>query len=352
MGKVISLKVKKIIKETNDAVSIHFKQPFFNKIKYSPGQYLTLLVDIDGEIVRRCYSLNSAPGVDNDVSITVKRIKDGRISNHIFNNIKEGDKIKVLHPMGNFTIQPDKNKKRHIVLFGAGSGITPLISILKAILNGEPESYVSLIYGNRDIESIIFDAELSEYKAKYSKRLKLIHILERPIGLSDCIKGRVERTQVRELLDELPQFPAEDTAYFICGPTGMMIEAEEGLKACQISEDKIHIEKFNAPPPSAEEKQSKKPELSDQLVGINYKGKHYKVQVKAGTSILEAALDDKVDLPYVCLEGICGSCKATCTSGKVYMRSGHVLSQKEIDSNIVLPCLCKPLTEDVVLEYN
>ncbi|MEM6829092.1 MAG: FAD-binding oxidoreductase, partial [Bacteroidota bacterium] len=133
MEKTATLKISKVVKVTDDAISIHFKQPFLKKIKYTPGQFLTLLVNMDERVERRCYSLNSAPGVDDYISVTVKRIKDGKVSNFLYDHLKEGDKLTVLPPMGEFTIQPDKRKKRHIVLFGAGSGITPLISILKSV---------------------------------------------------------------------------------------------------------------------------------------------------------------------------------------------------------------------------
>ena len=352
MGKAASLKIKKVLKLTDDAISIHFKQPFLRKIKYAPGQFLTLLVNIDGRIERRCYSLNSTPGVDDYVSVTVKRIKDGKVSNHLFNNIKEGDKMNVLLPMGNFTFVPDKKKKRHIVLFGAGSGITPLISILKSVISSEPDSLVSLIYGNRDVESIIFNEELTEYSKTHSGRLKLIHILENPGDFEDCYKGRVERSQVMTLLEELPQLTVEDTEYYICGPSGMMIEAEEGLKACGVAPEKINIEKFSAPPPSAQEVKAAGPLLENREVAIKLKGKTLRIPVKAGTTIMDAALDEKIKLPYVCMDGICGSCKATCASGDVFMRKGHILTQQEMDSRIVLPCISKPLTNNVLIEYS
>ncbi|WP_258105728.1 ferredoxin--NADP reductase [Marinoscillum sp. MHG1-6] len=352
MGKAVSLKIKKVIKVTDDAVSIHFKQPFFKKIKYTPGQFLTLLVNIDKEVVRRCYSLNSAPDVDDYVSVTVKRIKDGRVSNHLFNNIKEGDKMKVLLPMGNFTIIPDKNKRRHIVLFGAGSGITPLISILKSIINKEPSSIVSLIYGNRDVESIIFNDELNEYKEKYPNRVNLLHILENPGDFEDCYKGRVERTQVPGLLRQLPNLPDSDTEYYICGPSGMMIEAEEGLKLSGAPADKINIEKFSAPPPSAEETKAAGPMLQNREVTLKLKGKTHEIPVKAGTTILDAALDEKIKVPYVCMDGICGTCRATCTSGEVFMRKGHILTDKEVEEKVILPCICKPVSNNVVVEFH
>ncbi len=351
MEKALTLKISKVIKVTDDAISIHFKQPFFNKIKYAAGQFLTLLVNVDGQVERRCYSLNSAPGVDDFVSVTVKRIKDGKVSNFLFNNTKEGDKIKVLRPMGNFTVIPDKRQKRHIVLLGAGSGITPLISILKSILNNEPESLVSLVYGNRDKDSIIFDEELTSYKERFGGRMRLLHLLENPGDFEDCYKGRVERTQVPGLLERLPKLAPEHTAYYICGPSGMMTEAEEGLKAAGVDAAQINIEKFSAPPPSAAEVKAPGPMVENREVTLMLKGKEYLVPVKAGTTIMDAALDEKIKVPYVCMDGICGTCKAKKTCGEVYMRKGHVLTQSEMDEDIVLTCICKPLTNNVVLEY-
>ncbi|NME70862.1 ferredoxin--NADP reductase [Flammeovirga aprica] len=351
MEKIKTLKVVDVIKETSDAISIHFKQPFFKKIKYTPGQFLTLLVNIDGKVIRRCYSLNSAPKVDQTISVTVKRIKDGKVSNFLFDTVKKGDKIKVLYPMGEFTMEPDPNAKRHIVLFGAGSGITPLFSILKSTLYKEPKSIVSLFYGNRDIESIIFNELLANLKSEFSERLNLIHILEKPGDFSDCYKGRVERTQVPVYLEKVPKWAVEETEYYICGPSGMMNEAEEGLKLCNVPEQFIHIERFSAPPPTAQEMQTQGAFLENREIEIKHKGASHQFTVLAKSNILEAALDEKLKLPYVCMDGICGSCKAKVTSGEVYMRKGHVLTPKEVDEGYILPCICNPVTNNVVIEY-
>ena len=351
MERIASLKVTKVVKETFDAISIHFKQPFFRKIKYLPGQYLTLLMNIDGKTERRCYSLNSAPKIDKEVSITVKRIKDGKVSNFIYDNIKEGMKMKVLYPMGSFTIQTNPNNARHIVLFGAGSGITPLMSILKTVLYAERDSTVSLFYGNRDVESIIFNRELTELKAKYKGRLNLKHILENPGDFEECYKGRVERSQVPKLLKQVPQFSTSNTQCYICGPSGMMIEAEEGLKLAGIPETSINIEKFTAPPPSAEEIKAEGAFVENREVKVFHKGNEYFVPVKANRTILDATLDAGIKVPYVCMDGICGSCKAECANGKVFMRKGHVLSKAEIEANVILPCISKPLSNNVVVKY-
>ncbi len=351
MERIAKLKITKVKKETADAVSIYFKQPFFRKIKYMPGQYLTLLMNIDGKVERRCYSLNSAPNIDKEVSITVKRIKDGKVSNYIYDNIKEGMRMKVLYPMGSFTVETDSTNARHIILFGAGSGITPLMSILKSVLYAERESTVSLFYGNRDVESIIFNQDLNALRARYNGRLNLKHILENPGDFEDCYKGRVERSQVPKLLQSVPQYAESSTEFYICGPSGMMTEAEEGLKMAGVPEANIHIEKFTAPPPSAEEIKAEGAFLENREVRVFHKGKEYFVPVKANRTILDATLDAGIKVPYVCMDGICGSCKAECSNGKVFMRKGHVLTKAEMEADMVLPCISKPMTNNVIIKY-
>lgn len=351
MERIVTLKISKVVQETKDAVSIHFKQPFFKKIKYTSGQFLTLLVNMEGRVERRCYSLNSAPNVDKEVSVTVKRIKEGKVSNFIYDNVKAGDKMKVLHPMGNFTIEPQPDAERHIVLLGAGSGITPLMSILKTVLHKERQSIVSLFYGNRDVESIIFNEDLKSIKKEFNGRLNLIHILEDQGDFEDCYKGRVERTQVPKLLKLVPRYSFGMTQCFVCGPSGMMIEAEEGLKMAGIPSENIHIEKFTAPPPSAQEVKMEGAFLENREVKILLKEKEHYVPVKAGKTILDSMLDHKIKAPYVCMDGICGSCKAERISGEVYMRKGHVLTETEVNENLILPCICKPMTNNVVIKY-
>lgn len=353
MEKILRLKVSKVTRETTDAVNIHFKQPLLaKKITYLPGQFLTLLVHVNGRVERRCYSLNSSPKTDSTLSITVKRIKDGLVSNHLFETVKAGDRMQVLQPMGSFTLHPDKNKKRHIVLFGAGSGITPLFSILKSVIFNEPQSAVSLIYGNRDKDSIIFNEQLNELKSRNPDRLNMIHILEEAGDFEDCYKGRVERSQVKDILSTLPIFKAEDTLYYICGPSGMMKEAEEGLKLSGIAEERIHIERFSAPPPTATEVKAKGPFLENREIRIRLRGNEHTVPVSANQSILDAALDQKIKIPYVCMDGICGSCQAKCISGEVFMREGHVLPKKDREAGHILTCISKPLSNNVVIEYS
>ncbi|UXP31862.1 ferredoxin--NADP reductase [Reichenbachiella agarivorans] len=349
MERISNLKVIKVVKETPDAISIYFKQPIFWKLKYSAGQYLTVLVSIDGTIERRCFSLNSAPEIERDISITVKNVQDGKVSSHLFHSVKEGDKIKVLHPQGEFKITPDPEIKRHIMLFGGGSGIAPLMSILKTILNLEPKSMVSLFYGNRDEESIIYNEELKDIKFDYQDRLNLIYILEDPGSNKECYKGRVERNQIPQLLKLVPKFPFGYTYCYVCGPTGMMIEAMEGLKLAGVPVSNIYVERYAAQS-NIGDTQTGGVLVQNREIKLLYEGKESRVTVKASKSILDAALDHGVRIPFVCKDGICGSCKATCLSGKVYMREGNVLTDEEIDQNMILSCISAPISNNVVIK--
>ena len=351
MEKIAKLKIVDVVQETNDAVSIHFKQPFFKKVKYTPGQFLTLLVDIEGKTERRCYSLNSAPNVDRTMSVTVKRVKDGKVSNYLLDYVKTGASMKVVYPMGNFTIQPTPTERRHVVLFGAGSGITPLMSMLKTVLHTESQSIVSLFYANRNEQSIIFNKELNQLQAKFGDRLTVVHILKEPGNVEACYSGRIDRSRIGDLLKEVPRFEKEKTAYYICGPAGMMEEVEEGLKAQGVEDQSIHIERFSAPPSSAQDEAADSMLFQDREVKIVLKGKEHTISVKANRTILDAALDHKINLPYTCMDGICGSCQATCKLGDVTMRNGHILSKKDLEAKQILPCICKPLTDGVEVHY-
>ena len=175
MGDTISLKVKEVVRETSDSVTVHFKQPLFRKVKYKPGQFLTINFEIDGKKVSRSYSMSSAPNLDNTVAVTVKRVQGGLVSNYVNDKVSAGMSISMMQPVGKFTLEVDKNLQRHIVLFGAGSGITPLMSILKSVLFFEPKSTVSLVYGNRRTDNIIFQKQLQELKQKFGDRFQKLH---------------------------------------------------------------------------------------------------------------------------------------------------------------------------------
>ncbi|SHJ58811.1 ring-1,2-phenylacetyl-CoA epoxidase subunit PaaE [Reichenbachiella agariperforans] len=348
MEKISKLKVERVVQETHDAITVFFKQPLFWKLKYSAGQYLTALVEIGGQMERRCFSLNSAPGIEEELSITVKRLNDGDVSSQLFETVKVGNRIKVLHPQGEFTVTPDPENKRHILLFGGGSGIAPLMSILKTVLNLEPKSIVSLFYGNRDEESIIYNEELKDLKFDFKDRLNLVHILEDPGTKQSYRKGRVERGQVPELLKLVPKFPFGHTYCYICGPSGMMIEAEAGLLMSGVPRSNIFIERYSQQV-SIHEVRAKGALVQNRDIRLIHGGATNMITVKANRSILNAALDEGLDLPYVCKDGICGGCKAVCESGEVYMPKDHVLDESEVAQNMILSCVSYPVTNNVVV---
>ncbi|PWJ41045.1 ferredoxin--NADP reductase [Sediminitomix flava] len=347
MANYYTLKIKEVVQETSDTITIHFKQPIFKKVKYKAGQYLTLLTPINGNTERRSYSMSSNPDTDSTVAITVKRVEGGLVSNHLNDQVKQGDSLEIMEPMGNFLFEPDADATRHVVLFGAGSGITPLMSILKSVLYKEPNSRVSLIYGSRNEESIIFKAQLDKLQAEFSDRFTLVNVLSQPSADWGGYHGRVDSIKTINIMNLLPKF--DKSLYYLCGPEGMMEEVQNGLKRLQVSTSDIHYERFVA----AEEQESTEGEFKDQVVKINLDDEIYEVNVPAGTSILDAALDEGVDLPYSCQSGVCTACMGRCKTGEIHMQDGgQGLTDAEKAEGYVLTCVSHPLGEDIEIEFD
>ncbi|MBW8050620.1 MAG: ferredoxin--NADP reductase [Cytophagales bacterium] len=350
-----TLKVTDIVKETTDAITIHFEHPPDHKIAYKPGQYLTLIVNVNGEKSRRAYSLCSSPNEDKTLAVTVKKLEGGTISNYLNDNLKPGDPMEIMVPTGTFAIDLVPGAKRHLVLFGAGSGITPLMSIMKSVLAAESHSQVSLVYGNRNEESIIFKDDIDELKKKYGSRFNFIHVLTRPADGWDGPKGRINKIKVSHLLEQFPEMGPKVTDYYICGPQGMMDEVKSALESLNVAAEKIHKESFTAPLEKEAEildegRETKANEFKIQDVKINYEGQTYTITVKPDSTILETALDEGIDLPYSCQSGLCTTCRCKLLSGEVHMDEREGLSDMEIDEGYVLICQGHPVTADVVLE--
>lgn len=343
----MKLKISNVVYETEDAVSIYFKQPFLNKVKYKSGQFLTLCVDIDGNLHKRAYSLNSTMKVDDELSVTIKKVQGGLVSNYLYNNVKVGSKLKVLKPMGNFVIEPERKRQRHIVLFGGGSGITPLLSIGKAILHFEPKSSVSLVYCNKNEGSIIFNQKLLDLHKEFGERFVLVHSLDDPPADWDGYKGPLKSENIRHIIDGLPNVLAGETEFFLCGPEGLMDIVKQGLDEMKVPKHYVHQESFTASTAFSDNG-----ELQDRDIKLKYKGTEYDLRVPAKKSILEAAMSANIDLPYSCRSGMCSTCQGTCVSGEVKMPDGHILSEKELAAGAVLNCIGHPLTDDVVIEVN
>lgn len=346
MSDYVNLKVKNIVKETEDAVTIQFKQPLFRKIKYTPGQFLTVLLDIDGKKVRRAYSMSSTPTLDSHVGITVKRVEGGLVSNYLNDKVKKGDSIEVMKPLGNFTLETDKGNKRNIVLIGGGSGITPLMSILKSVLYFEPESAVSLIYANSNEDSIIFKAKLEELKDKFGDRLNIVHILSKPKQMHNGYSGRLDDAMMANICNLLPKVEGIDTEYFICGPEGMMDAAKAGLKLAKVPKSRIYTESFVA----SENDSAALSDIEGKKVTIIVNGEENEVYVPADQSILDAGLDAGLDMPFSCQSGLCTACMGKCQSGEVKMSNNDGLSEDELAEGYRLLCVGHPASDDVVVE--
>lgn len=353
MSKYHFLTVEKIIRETPDAISVYFKQPASQKINYKSGQFLTLLVPVNGATERRSYSMCSSPVTDENLVVTVKRVPGGKVSNYLNDNLKPGAIMEVMEPMGTFFLEPKSNARRHIVLLGAGSGITPLLSIAKAVLQAETNSHVSLVYGNRNEQSIIFKEDLEQLRQKFAGRLEVVHVLSQPSAMWHGHSGRLNQSLVLKIMEKLPQLT--DAEYFICGPDGMMQEMKHALQILQIPSERVHYESFVS---ASDEKihgeviENPSVSVQDHVVTILYEGAEYKVKVPAKKTILEAALDNNIDLPYSCQSGMCTACMGKCTSGKVKLDEEDGLSEAEVRQGYVLTCVGHPLTADVVIEID
>lgn len=346
------LTVKEVVQETKDAISIVFEQPA-SKISYKSGQFLTLIANVNGKEVRRAYSLCSSPFVDADLAVTVKRVDKGLMSNWLPDNLKAGQTLKVMEPMGQFTTEYTPNNKRHLILFGGGSGITPMMSIIKSTLNQEPDSMCSLIYCNRDIDSIIFKEQLSQLETKYEGRLHVIHVLDNAPMNWQGYSGLLNRDMLVKLFERIPNWGLEKTTYLMCGPEGMMKNVEALLGEQKIPSNKIFKESFVQGTIDKEQKKetSAAPSASvERVVTIKYDGQEYKVSVKPTDTILNSALDQGIDLPYSCQSGLCTACRGRALSGQVKLDEEEGLSKAERAEGYVLTCVGHPLTDDVVIE--
>jgi ring-1,2-phenylacetyl-CoA epoxidase subunit PaaE len=336
------------VNETKDAISVVFEHPK-NRINYKAGQFLTLIVPVQGKEVRRAYSLCSSPFADTDLAVTVKRVDQGLMSNWLADNLKVGDVLKVMEPMGQFTTEFDQKRKRHLVMFAGGSGITPMMSIIKSILLQEPQSIVSLIYCNRDIDSIIFKSTLEGLETKYEGRLHVIHILDNAPMNWQGYSGLLNHDMLTRLFERIPDW-GNETTYLMCGPEGMMKNVESLLALRTIPSSKIFKESFVQGTIDKDSKKEGESGLVAREVTIRYDGQEYKVKVEPQNTILQTALDQGIDLPYSCQSGLCTACRGKALSGKVKLDEEEGLSQSERAEGYVLTCVGHPLTDDVVIE--
>ncbi|HET6225322.1 MAG TPA: 2Fe-2S iron-sulfur cluster-binding protein [Bacteroidia bacterium] len=352
MSKFNSLQVADVVRETPDAVSVAFQVPDQLKKDYTfkQGQYLTLKFKINGEELRRSYSICSSY-YENELRVAVKKVKDGRVSTHIFNNLKKGDSIEVMTPMGNFFTEMNAGNKKTYVLFAGGSGITPMFSILKTVLKDEPQSRIVLIYGNNDESAIIFKKQIEELAVANADRLNVIHVLnEAPGGHPELLKGLMTKEKNIQLIKNYVD-AAANNEYFICGPGIMMDNVVAALKELKTDESKVHIEYFSTPV-STEEIKPSADVAKGAVATIIIDGEEHTVELQDNEAILEAALRIGLDAPYACQGGSCCTCRALLQSGKVEMAVNYALSASEVKQGFILTCQSRPMTDTVVVNYD
>lgn len=344
------LQVKEVIQETSDTITITFWHPLNEQIKYKAGQFLTLIVPAEeGKKVRRSYSMSTSPVTDTAVGVSVKRVAGGLVSNYLNDRVKAGDFIEVVEPMGHFYVEPDPAVHREVVLIGAGSGITPLFSMAKTLLKGEPTTRVVLFYGNRQETSIIFRSALAELEKSFGDRFVVKHILSQPSATWVGEKGRItQQGLIHFLKDQHINIPKAE--YYLCGPVLMMEDVLRVMDLYEVPPGQIHQEKFNAPMLGEEAVAADVTGSQAHTVTIKYEGETHAVLVEPHQTILEAALALDIDLPYSCQAGMCTACLGRCTQGKVSMDEEDGLTEKEILDGYILTCVARPASADVVLE--
>ena len=350
-----ALRVAEIVPETAEANSIRFEIPpeLRERFAFKAGQHLTLRATIDGEEVRRNYSLCTAPD-ESDWMVTVKRIGGGLFSNWVGDNLKPGDIIDVMPPHGSFTCEFHASKSRHLIGIAGGSGITPVMSLIKTILRSEPNSRFTLLYGNRDSSSVIFLEALAGLKDKYLGRLELYHFLDAEDQDIELFNGMLNRERLEEAIALLVPDAAEVDGWFICGPGPMMDAAEGALLDRNIPKERIHIERFTADRPAeavAREIAELQTKAEGVTVAVTLDGRTRKVAFTAG-NILDSARASGLPAPFACKAGVCATCRAKVISGRVEMAARYGLTDEEVADGYILTCQSVPLGDGVAVDYD
>lgn len=339
---IYTLKVFEIRRETEDTITLCFKQPGLRKIKYQAGQYLTLIFRINGRRYIRPYSFSSAPVVDQMLEVTIKRVANGIVSNHIHDTVIVGESIEVMQPMGDFICE---TIQKSVFLWGIGSGITPLISIAKHVLATANETKVNLIYGNRSYESTIFLDQLNQLQKSYPERFVVKHFhtqMKINHNIPGLIEGRIDQVKAINILEQLNH--SSDSTHYICGPAGLKESVKAALKYQGVTDSHIFSEDFELiKDPNDFES------IITQLVKLKFNNEEFDIEVVKGKSVLESALDAGIELPYSCQTGNCSTCKGKLLRGDVKM-IGLNKERTDLLMGEYLICCTHPLSNNVYIE--
>jgi len=355
MPKFHPLRIRDIRRESSDCVSIAFEVPegLQEAYEFTQGQYLTLRAEIDGEELRRSYSICSSPA-DEELRVAIKRVEGGRFSTFANEHLKPGQSIDVMTPMGRFHTPLDPASEKHYVAFAAGSGITPVMSILKTVLVREPRSRFTLFYGNSKVDTIIFREALEGLKNRFMGRFSVHHVLSREQLDSDWFCGRLDGAKAeaycRFLID-----PEEVDEFFLCGPYPMIESISEALQGLGVDKGRIHFELFTPaggwkqPAPASDRRRQK----VDSTITVTLDGKSFTFPMTtAEDNILEAAQRTGADLPYACKGGVCSTCRARLEAGEVDMAVNYALEEEELAAGYILTCQAYPKSDHVTVNFD
>ena len=356
MADFYNLKVSEIYKETKDTVVVAFEVPdhLKEKFKFKQGQHLTLRKEINGQDIRRNYSLCSSP-IDNESKVAIKTIREGVFSNYAFNELKKGDELQVMPPHGEFYVECEPNSSKNYIAFAAGSGITPMLSIIKTHLHKEPNSTFKLFYLNRTVKSIIFKEEIEQLKNEFFGRFQVFYFLTKEQRDIPFLNGRFDKEKLAVLTKTFIDIPDTNHA-FICGPQDMIFLIRDELQAAGLSKEKIHYELFFSG--SSEEENKHIAEVLEEKadgteVTIIDGGKEFHfIMDDDFDNILDGALAAGADLPFACKGGVCSTCKCQVVEGSVKMKVNYALEDKEVAQNYVLSCQAVPTTKVVKVNFD
>jgi ring-1,2-phenylacetyl-CoA epoxidase subunit PaaE len=351
------IKLNQVYKETDDTTVISFDVPSELKeaFKYRQGQFLTLRAVIDGEDVRRSYSLCSSP-LDDEWKVAVKEIYEGKFSTYVNRELKTGDTLRVAAPSGDFGIDCDtENTTKNYVAFAAGSGITPMLSIIKTHLAAEPNAKFKLFYLNRTAKSIIFKEEIEALKNKYLSRFEVFYFLSREKRDIDLFNGRFDQEKLQMLTKTLINAPYTDHA-FICGPEEMIFLIRDELVAAGMKKENVHFELFVSGLSDADKARAaaaleKKVDGVDVTIIDGSKEFHF-VLGKDFDNVLDGAIGAGADLPFACKGGVCSTCKCQILEGSVEMKVNYALTEEEVEKGYALSCVSVPTSKKLVVSYD
>lgn len=361
------LTVENKVMETRDSASFFLSIPpeLKNKFEYSPGQFITFFLEMQDPPLARSYSIMTSPGLDASFGVTVKRVPGGLGSNFLLDKVQVGSTLLLSPPSGFFFKKPEENSPRQFFLFAAGSGITPIFSILKWVMASRPQDTVTLVFGNRDQENIIYKKELESLGNQFQSRLQILHVLSKPIAPWNGQTGRVTKEKTIEILKSV-KLDLKMSEFYMCGPDGFMTEVEEGVKSFGAFLPSIHKESFSPPSGPVIPSQTSPtgttakifigdpPEVSEEsgALTVCLEGEIHQVSADSNKSILDSLLEAGVSAPFSCMSGSCLACLARIEEGVVFQEDMGILSEENLERSECLTCQAKPQSKIVKLTYD